>query len=149
MKELLITRYRSTEWGVKSTLKTHSGLDLWGIECPWYGNQSFVSCIPDGRYVLLPWESPKYGRCFAFVGNEVSVNPDDVPKKASRYLCLIHAANWADQLQGCYAPGLDHTEAYERNGNTVPAVWQSGRALNILKSEYPEPAIAHIKWRKK
>jgi hypothetical protein len=148
MKELMITRYRSTEWGVKSTIILPSLKKLYGLEPPWYGNQAFVSCIPDGRYLLLPWTSPKYGKCFAFVGNEVSTNPEDVPDKASRYLCLIHPANWADQLQGCLAPGLDHAEEYARNDNIVPAVWNSKNALSVIRQEITEPAIATIKWEK-
>jgi hypothetical protein len=63
------------------------------IELPWLDNEPLVSCIPEGRYVLVK----RYSRKFC---HHLLVK--DVPGRA---LILIHAANDAQaELKGCIAP---------------------------------------------
>lgn len=63
------------------------------IELPWKNNQSQVSCIPEGEYVLEKRYSSKFGWHLQVM---------DVPE---RKLILIHPANNAlKELKGCIAP---------------------------------------------
>ena len=79
------------------------GDHTWHIaEQPWNDNKPFKSCIPEGHYEVVKHSSPKFGRCFALIGEGVGLNKGD----AHRYAILIHPANWPDQVQGCLAPGL-------------------------------------------
>lgn len=84
------------------------------IERPWIpdpdgpGGERQQSCIPDGRYVLRPWESPKFGAVYLFEAPELGVYATEVPagQRYGRTHCLLHAANEAAELQGCMAPGM-------------------------------------------
>jgi hypothetical protein len=63
------------------------------IELPWRDNKRIISCIPEGRYVLIKRFHAKYGEQLAIV---------NVPKREA---ILIHPANFAlRELQGCIAP---------------------------------------------
>lgn len=63
------------------------------IELPWRNNQPQVSCIPEGRYLLVKRVSEKLHEHLLVTG---------VP---NRDLILIHKANNAlAQLKGCIAP---------------------------------------------
>ena len=63
------------------------------IELPWLNNTPEVSCIPEGRYELVKWYSPKFG-------NHLRVL--NVP---GRDLIMVHPANDAlKELRGCIAP---------------------------------------------
>lgn len=84
------------------------------IEKPWVpdpdgpGGEAQQSCIPDGRFVLRPWESPKFGPVYLFESAELGVYPTDKPAgaKYGRTHVLLHAANEAADLLGCVAPGM-------------------------------------------
>lgn len=74
-------------------------LELQTLERPWLDNRSFVSCIPEGHYVLSPWVSPKFGNCYIVDGGTVGKTSRE------RTHILIHAANYVSQLNGCIALG--------------------------------------------
>lgn len=87
---------------------------LLGVTCeqPWNNNKKRVSCIPEGKYKLVTHNSAKYGQVVAFVNPELHVfhNEYDMPQEmrdneGGRSVCLIHAANWPRELQGCVAVG--------------------------------------------
>ena len=68
------------------------------IELPWVQNTPRVSCIPEGRYVLLKKYSPKFEWHF------------ELAKVLGRSAILLHPANdAARELKGCIAPVLEHT----------------------------------------
>ena len=75
---------------------------FWGIEKPWRNNQSMISSIPLGHYILLPYKSPRYGNTWAFVGGSVSIKKS---KSAARFACLIHKGNYGKDVKGCLAIG--------------------------------------------
>src|SRR5690606_17950881 len=63
------------------------------IELPWLENRKQRSCIPEGRYLLTPRVSPRFG-------DHILVN--QVPFRNG---ILFHAANNAlKELKGCIAP---------------------------------------------
>lgn len=77
------------------------------MERLWAHNQRRVSCIPAGRYQLVPWTSKKFPRARALVGPGVDlVDGPGVMRSA----ILIHAANRPPELKGCIALGLDFSE---------------------------------------
>jgi hypothetical protein len=77
-------------------------------EQPWNNNIANASCIPEGDYQLLPYNSPAHGHTFVFHNPDLNIygTPDMVPNGvAGRSLCEIHSANWPFQLRGCVAVG--------------------------------------------
>lgn len=84
------------------------------IERPWIpdpdgpGGEAQQSCIPDGRYILRPWESPKFGPVYLFEAHELGVYATEKPAgaKYGRTHVLLHAANEVAELLGCVAPGM-------------------------------------------
>lgn len=91
------------------------------LEEPWKDNAQGQSCIPAGKYLLIPhgWEEDtkfKMKKCW-----EVS------PVKG-RVGILIHAGNTTDDIEGCILVG---NVAGMLNGK--PAVLQSREALTELR----------------
>lgn len=121
-----------------------------GVTCeqPWRHNQPFISCIPAGDYDLIPWDSAKYGQVVAFVNPELRVfaNDADAPRdgKSHRYSCLIHAANYPDQLQGCVAVG-SHVMRFDHHGWGIA---NSRRTLERLRARWRDRKnlTATISW---
>lgn len=71
-----------------------------------------ASCIPLGVYQLVPHDTAAHPDTWAMVNPELGVThepadplPDDC-KYPHRFACLIHPANFAHELQGCFAPGM-------------------------------------------
>jgi Family of unknown function (DUF5675) len=63
------------------------------IELPWRDNKKNISCIPEGRYLLIKRMHTRHGLQLA-ISNVVN-----------REAILIHPANFAmRELQGCIAP---------------------------------------------
>ena len=91
-----------------------SDIEFWSVERPWLDNKPNISCIPVGEYELKWRESPKFGPTWQL---------EDVP---GRTPILIHAANFAYQLQGCIALGTDLM------GDTI-AVANSRKAVNLFE----------------
>lgn len=108
----------------------HSGLLICScIELPWRENRHQVSCIPEGRYLLVKRYSPHFQWHF-----EVKDVPD-------RDLILIHPANDAElELKGCIAPvtnlvgagkGLQSRLALERLKELIYPVFDRKETLFI------------------
>ena len=84
--------------GVNGTLSFSSKMICRSIELPWKDNLRGQSCIPEGRYELIPRSSQKYGECIELL---------EVPNRSG---ILIHPANYAlTELRGCIAPVLKAT----------------------------------------
>lgn len=103
---------------VKNPLYKDSGIfsELWidevrfghTAELPWADNHPGQSCLPDGVYELVPYESPKHGPTFVLHNPSLGVyaTAEDVPEGAvGRTYCELHPANWPQQLEGCIATG--------------------------------------------
>lgn len=65
----------------------------WTVENPWLNNQVNVSCIPDGQYEMVRYDSPTFGPCWMV---------KDVP---NRTYILIHVANTEADVRGCIGLG--------------------------------------------
>ena len=68
-------------------------LSLWTLECPWRDNQIFVSCVPDGSYPLVAFDSPEHPDCWVLT---------PVPGRTG---ILIHVGNTVAHTQGCILIG--------------------------------------------
>jgi len=102
------------------------------IEQPWRDDQAFASCVPDGNYLLFPYESPKHGDTWCLHNPAFGVYGTAPPVGARGY-CELHAANWASQLEGCIAPGLTSgTMVDPSTGQEEPAVMNSQAAIKLI-----------------
>ena len=145
MKEAVIDRFHSVGRGVLSRIHLPSKTMVYGVERPWLNNAPNISCFPAGSYVLMPWRSPSKGRCLIFLGGTLSTEPDDVPKYAVRWGCLMHPANLPTEVQGCMAPGLRYSLGKDANG--MPSVIDSRKAMRIVMDDIDEPVMCHVRWR--
>ena len=79
------------------------------MEQPDNGNKPFESCIPQGEYDLIPWESSRYGSCFIAVNPDLNVYEKEASEgrpENGRFKCLFfHRGNYARNFQGCCGAG--------------------------------------------
>lgn len=109
---------------------------LFTIERPWVsvknhkGGKPFASCVPDGLYELLPFNSEKHPNTWALHQPvmDVYAEQDQVPETGGRYACLFHVANYVKNVEGCIGPGLSRVIMDNQN-----AVSSSGAAMSILR----------------
>lgn len=139
MNLLLVRREqdRDSEYGVFGSLSIDGRPFCVTTEQPWRDNAKGRSCVPAGEYELRPWDSQAFGSVVVLVAPDLDVYPRevDVPegkRGIARTSCLIHAANWPRQLQGCIAVGAEIR-------NVPPhgmAVTRSNPTLGILRSAW-------------
>ncbi len=108
------------------------------IERPWLptapGGKPFESCIPPGDYELIPHLRPSGDRVLALInpGFGVFYQNEDRVNEVGRYLILIHAGNWVEDVVGCIAPGGG--KAVTERG---PMVTNSRNAMKLIKEWNP------------
>lgn len=120
------------------------------MEPKWDGNKKGASCIPVGNYKLVPHNSSKYGSVVAFVNPDLQVYhwEEDIPaelKGIARSVCLIHAANWPQELRGCVAVGKAVNDFGKPKGVGINS---SRPTLNTLRQLWGnrEDLTAKIRW---
>ena len=144
MKRVFFDRTQASKNAVISNVYSPDvkDLKLFGLERSWVHNRSNISCIPTGVYTLLPWDSPRYGHVWAFCGGTVTPFSNDSPSYAGRWGCLIHPANYWNQLEGCLALGQNTGEK-----NNDLCVWSSRKACDDFQELLGyEPLVAYIRW---
>ncbi len=123
MRELLLLRGPSTEFGTFGEFLENNVPICLSLERPWLDNQHDVSCIPEGIYTCNRISS----EWFKYVVFEVL----NVPNRTN---IEIHKANIFTELKGCIAPGSSHGKI-----NGIPGVLDSGLAFEkfmlLLKGE--------------
>lgn len=87
---------------------------MWTLELPWVDNKKNISCIPEGLYKCISYESKKFGSCLLV---------KDVP---GRLGILFHAGNTAKDTRGCILVGLKRDPS--------GGILESRQALNRLLS---------------
>lgn len=115
-------------------------LALQTIERPWIpamthvGGENGISCVPPGTYELEVHDSEAHPETWALVNHTLAVYhwPNEVPAIGGRSVCLIHPANWANELRGCIAPGMSRGF-----GQGLAMVVQSKVAFARLKAAVP------------
>lgn len=100
---ITIERFAYTPIGTFGIL-TFGDFKCYTVERPWLENASHVSCIPEGDYTAVLYNSPKFGKVYAITGGTVSLYAD---AQHARSAILIHPANTMDDLEGCVGLGSD------------------------------------------
>ena len=136
MRTLTLNREPSTDTETMGLL-TFDGVSLFTIERPWIatdpGGKPFESCVPAGRYELVPYVRGNGDAVRALVnpGLGVYFRKRDRPNGVGRYKILIHAGNWVTDVVGCIAPGYGRTAAHYYS-NKGPMVTNSRKAMKVL-----------------
>ena len=105
------------------------------IEKPWVaqdgmrGGVPFLSCVPYGKYKLILFQSSRHGETWALENAElgVYVHKDKRELSTDRYACLLHRANWVNQVVGCV--GVGSGVSYSDSGYMIT---RSALAMNEL-----------------
>lgn len=118
---MILTRFAYLPEGTLGLLQLTTGGQVFTVERPWLDNRARVSCIPEGRYALVPHNSAR----FPMGVIELVAVPD-------RTAILIHGANRPSELMGCIAPGLDWTIA----DKATPVVQNSQAALRLVMASF-------------
>lgn len=126
---MILRIFRSDEKGRFGTIEVSDDLMFFSVEKPWKDNKPFESCIPEGDYQLVPHNSKKYGDVLAIVGGTVSHYKDP---EYERYACLLHAANWPKDVEGCIGLG----DNYIADKNMVTNSVQSMKDFYEVVSPY-------------
>lgn len=124
---------------------------LQSLELPWIPDPAsqcgkpMVSCLPFGDYNLVPHDTVKHPKTWALVAPALGVyhEPGDVPPGCiARTACLIHPANFTDELEGCIGVGQDRArygtgfcvthsqDAFAMLRAAVP--WMPGHTISII-----------------
>lgn len=83
---------------------------IYTLEPPWRDNERDISCIPQGKYRLAPYNSAKYPDVW-----EVK----DVP---GRTAILFHIGNYLKDTRGCILPGMGVMPECPMVNNSVNAI---------------------------
>lgn len=86
---------------------------MFSIEKAWRNNKPNISCIPAGTYQLIQTKSPKYGNRYHLEAPTLGVFAK-AQAGALRTHCLIHPANYEEELKGCIAFGLETRASTKR-----------------------------------
>lgn len=108
---------------------------LYTMELPWVALEGFPggapdkSCVPAGVYALECHDTAKHPRTFALVNRDLFVihEPDPTLPNA-RVACLLHSANYPEELEGCIALGLSQQYCF---------VGSSGAAMGQFRQLVP------------
>ena len=149
MKHILIERQPS---GVSETeaFMTWPGVTLCTIEQEWRedpdrpGGESNNSCVPAGKYRLIPHTRPDGKEVVALINEDLGVYylEGDRPPEGGRYLILLHIANWSHNVIGCIGPGIG-----KANSDQGPMVTSSKAAMNKLMDYIDgDDAELEIRW---
>jgi hypothetical protein len=147
--ELLLTRLPGSGAATAGDLEVGSKA-LFTLELPWLNNEPDKSCVPVGRYELVPYDSPTHGPTWCLRNPDLKImgcdvlSPDQVAA-GYRSFCEFHAANWARQLRGCIALGLDDQPLLDPlTGLVEPAIERSRDAIVYLISVLGRMATGHV-----
>jgi len=116
MKHLYLTRTSDSPLCTMGSLHYNGLPFLSTMENPWRFNEPYVSCIPEGTYIVKPYNSEKYHKTYKV---------QDVPGRTG---ILFHTGNFEQDTEGCILPGL---MAGELAGK--PAVKSSALAMKALE----------------
>lgn len=96
------------------------------LELPWKDNVRRESCIPPGKYRMVPYKSPAHGHCLLVL---------DVP---DRSMIEFHSGNTVADTDGCILPGLKNCTYWVEKSRAamnklLALVPNSGATLEIVE----------------
>lgn len=110
------------------------------VELKWADNAEGQSCVPEGTYDLIPYDSPTHGPTWYLKNDALGVGGSG----AARSFCELHAANFARQLLGCIAAGLEGAPMFDpATGQVSPAVEDSRPAIAQLLQDLGPMTAGH------
>ena len=113
--KLLLERFCYSETETEGRLWLDGETSFYTLERPWVGGVPggvpFRSCVPDGTYDLVEHTRPNGDVVFALRNPHLHVYYDEADRgdQPGRYLILMHAGNYVEDVVGCIAPGIDRT----------------------------------------
>ena len=130
-KELWLYRFPSTAEGTFGVLLYMKIPFCVTLEREWLGNQTSISCIPDGEYVCERVNSPKFGNTFEVI---------NVPNRSK---ILFHKGNLMMDSHGCIIVGEQFEPLGGKNG-----VVASGKAFDefLMITKVVNEFSLHIRW---
>ena len=149
MKHILLERQPS---GVAETqgFMSWPGVLLATIEQEWRedlnreGGESNNSCVPAGKYKLIPHTRPDGRAVVALVNEDLGVYylEEHLPAEGGRFLILCHIANWSKNVVGCIGPGVGKADSAQG-----PMVTSSKKAMKKLMDYIDgDDAELEIRW---
>ena len=106
----------------KAWVENYIGLPIFDfktLELPWKDNTRRVSCIPEGTYNWIIYQSPRHGKVLLL---------KDVP---GRSMIEMHVGNYTSDILGCILPGKNHSDI---NGDGIIDVTSSRKTMNKILS---------------
>lgn len=103
------------------------------------GGLNFESCVPNGRYDLLPYKRSNGDLVFRLIRASLNVYSTKRQARKSgggRWDILAHSANYPTEIVGCMAPGLSREPG---------RVWSSRDAMKILMKSFESIPVLVIK----
>lgn len=143
---LALTRDLCLVVGAPTTGTLTAGLRFfYSVEQPWRDNLQGHSCVPVGRYELIPYLSPKHGATWQMHNPALNIFGRAPIAAHGRSYCELHSANWASQLEGCIALGTDKRPMLDPRTHTVePAVVNSRCAVAELTALLGPMSAGHF-----
>lgn len=152
MKHLLLERPKGLATNTETQgFMTWPGSTLCTIEQEWRpdpnreGGESNNSCVPSGKYQLIPHTRPSDDvEVVALVNEDLGVYylEEDLPPEGGRFLILMHIANWSHNVVGCIGPGVGKADS-----DQGPMVASSRAAMNKLMDYIDgDDAELEIRW---
>lgn len=126
--KITIERYIYSNYSVVGKLYIDGEFECYTLENPELNNIKNESCVVEGKYLLKPWDSPKFGECFKIF---------DPPNRTD---ILIHVGNTSIDTQGCILVGKNLGALREEF-----AVLNSRAAMIDLKVKVKKPCDIEIK----
>jgi hypothetical protein len=130
--DLILTRLAIDEGATAGDMEMN-GTMLFTLELPWLNNEPNKSCVPVGKYELIPYDSPSHGPTWCLHNPILNIYGTWPVPEGGRSQCELHSANWARQLLGCIALGMDDQPMLDpATGLVEPAVEESRDAVGFL-----------------
>ena len=104
MRTLFLKRIAQSEKGTFGVLIEDDEPFALTLEPPWKDNETFISCIPEGRYSCVETLSPAFGETFEIT---------NVPERSK---ILFHKGNVGKNTKGCVLVGEQFQKVYGEPG---------------------------------
>lgn len=102
------------------------------VEREWLNNAPSISCIPEGDYKMVPYQSPRNGPTWLLENKGLGVYQFDTHY---RNLIEIHIANFPHEVEGCIGIGHELRYIYSQTiGADRLGVSRSGSSMGKLRN---------------
>jgi len=131
---IYLSTFRQDEIGTFSDVVSGGMLLGRSVEQPWSNNKRFASCVPEGEYRLVPYNSTEYGPVYLLDNPKLCVYPFEAQCKSEndRYgIIFAHRGSYPRNFQGCIGLGDAYVESLNMVKNTKSTC---NKAMDLLRS---------------